>query len=165
MYIGIIGAGLALAMLSLSACSDGETNSSVATASPTPSPSAFNAEAIGKALGERGLPIERVTVLDEATDPNNLLGRPGQYTSKIDFFDKRHSEAGSEDGRNTIEVFATPEDAKARRSYVEQVTKGMAFAVQYQELRGSVLMRLDKAMLPSEVNAYRDALSQIVPSD
>ena len=108
------------------------------------------------------LPVQDVKVLDEASDSNNLLGRPGQYTSKVFFYDARHPNKNTPDdeGENTVEVFATAADAKARHDYIEGVTKGVSFLVSYQVLRGNVLVRFDKVLLPTEVEQYKAALTK-----
>lgn len=121
------------------------------------------ADDVAKLLAKAALPVQNVTVLDAATDPNSLLGRPGQYTSKITFFDGRHPKPGdgSDTGENTIEVFSNAADAKTRHDYVEQVTKGMPMLTQYMLLQGKALVRFDKVMLPAEVDGYKAALAKI----
>lgn len=152
------------AALALGACQQGsapENGTAVAEAmQKTPA----TASEVANALAAQNLPIENVTVLTETTDPNELLGRPNQYTSKVFFYDHRHPQEGDEGNQNTIEVFATADDAKVRHDYVAAVTKGVAIATQYQVLRGPVLVRLDKALLPSEVDGYRAAVEKAVPT-
>lgn len=105
-----------------------------------------------------GLPVADEKVVTEASDDNHLLGRPNQYSSKVFFFDIRHPKAEGEDNENTIEVFATEADAKARHDYIENVTKGVPMLLQYQLLNGKTLVRLSKAVLPSEAEGYKKAL-------
>lgn len=113
-------------------------------------------------LKAAGLPITDIKILTAETDDNQLLGRPGQYTSKLFFYDNRHSKvADTDQNQNTIEVFETSEAAKIRHDYVESVTQGMAFLAQYQLLQGKILVRLDKALLPAEVEGYKAALGKI----
>lgn len=107
------------------------------------------------AFAAAGLPVHRVVVLNAATDPNQLLGRPGQYTSKVTFSDARRSDA-----ENTVEVFATAAQARTRRDYIARITEGAPFLTQYQVLDGRILARFDRAMLPQEVEQYRSALAQ-----
>lgn len=114
------------------------------------------------AFERAGLPVLNVVILDAASDPNRMLGRPGGYLSKATFFDGRHprGEFGDDDGQNTVEVFATPAAAKARRDYIARVTRGIPYLTQYMVLNGRVLARFDKALLPDEVEGYRLALAQ-----
>lgn len=153
---------VALALtLALTGCGKKESGSSVAAVEAA---KPLDAAGVAEGLKKAGLPVENVAVLDEKTDSNNLLGRPGQYTSKADFFDHRHPKtATSDDGSATIEVFANAEDAKKRRDYIAKVTDGVPFLLQYQVLRGKVLLRLDKVALPSEVKEYEEALAKIAP--
>lgn len=122
-----------------------------------------NAEDVLRTLKAAGLPVDNVRAVSDATDSNHLLGRPGQYTSKVFFYDRRHpqSKEGGDEGENTIEVFATAEDAKTRHDYIEGVTKGVPMLLQYQLLQGRMLARFDKVLLPGEIEAYKAALANI----
>lgn len=122
------------------------------------------AEAIS-AIQAQGLKLQDVVVLDEKTDTNNLLGRPGQYTSKVFFHDVRHPktpESGDE-FEATLEMFPSPKEAKARHDYIAEMTAGMPVLLQYQFLRGNTLLRLPKAFTPSETKDYEQALAKVVP--
>lgn len=121
------------------------------------------AEDVAKALVSEGLKVTDIQVVTAENDGNKLLGRPGQYTSKVFFYDARHAKQASSDaGENTIEVFASPGDAKARQDYIAEVTKEMPMLTQYSELRGPVLVRFDKEMLPAEFEEYKAALAKII---
>jgi hypothetical protein len=112
-----------------------------------------------------GLPIDEVVSHTAKTDPNRLLGRPGYYTSKTDFRDLRYYKDDTDewDGDNhTIEVFPTAAAALSRKQYVERVTKGIPFLVQYLILRGRVLVRIDRVMTPEEVQQYSNALDKML---
>ena len=69
-----------------------------------------NAEAVVERLQAAGLTIGKVIVYTEETDPNDLLGRPGQYTSKAAFTDTRVDES---------DLVATPKWDVARGGSVE----------------------------------------------
>lgn len=156
----------AFASLALVSCGQDESKSQGRAATPAAVEAPKDAAAVGEALREQGIDLQDVAVLDEKSDTNNLLGRPGQYTSKIFFHDARHPktpESGDE-FEGTIEVFANAADAQKRRDYIEQVTSGMPMLLQYQFLRGNVLVRLPKAFAPSETKSYEDALAKIVPA-
>jgi hypothetical protein len=129
-------------------------------AEPTP---VMDAAGIVKQLSAQGLKIENVVAVTEDSDSNHLLGRPGQYTSKAFFYDARHPKsADSDEGENTIEVFSNPDDAKKRHDYIAKVTDGVPFLLQYQFLRGSVLLRLDHIATPSEAKEYELALAKVI---
>lgn len=121
-------------------------------------PSLDNAKAVADAFKLAKLPIVDVKELSETTDDNHLLGRPGQYTSKLFFYDARHPKSADSEGENTIEVFLNPIDAKRRHDYIAEITGGVGMLTQYQILRGPILVRLDKVILPSEAKAYESAL-------
>ena len=50
---------------------------------------ALTEDAIVDALSASDLPITNLEVFDAETDPNSLLGRPGQYTVKVSWEDGR----------------------------------------------------------------------------
>lgn len=150
--------------LALTACGQsGQTVSNIPEDAPTEAAkAALDAEAVATSLKAAGLPVEGLKVLTEATDSNNMMGRPGGYTSKVFFFDKRHEGEGTEPAeQNTIEVFPSEGEATARREYIEGVTKGMPFLTQYVIQSGPVLLRLDKAVTPTEAKEYEAALGKL----
>ncbi|MFJ9771254.1 hypothetical protein ACIRVF_08415 [Kitasatospora sp. NPDC101157] len=98
-------------------------------------------------------------------DPNHLLGRPGQYTSKVTFSDSRIKaadvEGEKEDSVNrggAIEVFATEADAKARSEYIQGIVKGMPALMEYDYVHGPVLVRVSKLLTPDQAKALQAAI-------
>lgn len=86
----------------------------------------LTAEQVVQQLAQR-IPTIKVTAIYTAdTDPNELLGRPGGYTSKANFADSRVSlEAINElmppddmERGGTVEVFATDDNVKSREGYL-----------------------------------------------
>ncbi|MGW1811201.1 hypothetical protein [Streptomyces sp. NPDC002078] len=82
-------------------------------------------------------------------DPNHLLGRPGQYTSKVTFPDSRVKAADAEgakpgdvDRGGAVEVFADPADAATRAQYLQAVTKSMPALAEYDFVHATVLVRV-----------------------
>ncbi|WP_030172692.1 hypothetical protein [Streptomyces sp. NRRL S-813] len=97
-------------------------------------------------------------------DPNHLLGRPNQYTSKITFEDSRvsptdvsGSEKGDVDRGGAIEVFGSPSDAKARADYIQTATKSMPALAEYDYVHGKVLVRVSHYLTPKQAAAYKTA--------
>jgi hypothetical protein len=45
-----------------------------------------------------GLPIKQIVVYNATTNPDRLLGRPGAYTGKASFVDRRLHDSASEPG-------------------------------------------------------------------
>lgn len=154
------------ASFTLASCNGEQTPSGAASEAPAQAPAPQTAAQVADALGKQGIVLQNIVVLDEKTDTNNLLGRPGQYTSKVFFHDSRHPktpESGDE-FEGTVEVFASPADAKKRHDYIAEVTAGMPMLLQYQFLRGNVLVRLPKAFTPSETAVYKAELEMIIPA-
>lgn len=97
-------------------------------------------------------------------DPNKLLGRPHQYTSKITFDDTRiaavdvsGTDKGDVERGGAIEAFANPADAKARAEYIQTVTKSMPMLAEYDYVHGSVLVRVSRYLTPEQAAEYEAA--------
>ena len=117
-------------------------------------------------LANSGLPVENVIVYDAESDKNGLLGRPGQYTSKVNFADGRVEQL-SEDSPvgGTVEVFKNAKDAKTRADYIEKVTEGVSVLRQYQYLHRNVLLRIDYDLTPEQAAEYEKVFLEIFKSD
>jgi len=123
---------------------------------PTPHPAPSNAtvrpltaDDITKALEGNGLGASKVIVYDENTDPNKLLGRPGQYTVKVNW-----TVAGDE---ASIEVFPDMGAAKDRAAYVDRIGKAAPMLLQYVYTNAQRLavLRLPRALAPSKANEWK----------
>jgi hypothetical protein len=123
-----------------------------------------SAEDVAVALSKAGLPVSNIEVFTPKTDPNRLMGRPGQYISKVSFTDTNYPENDLGKIDQTIETFPTTAAAKTRRDYIDRVTRNTPFLLQYQFLRGRVLLRLDKELSPDDAKEYEAALTEIVPA-
>lgn len=124
-----LAAGTAAAVvLALGACGSGGT-STVSTTAAKPKP-ALTAEQVASGMG-----IGSVKAYTAATDPNHLLGRQGEYTSKVNW------SAGS------VEVFSDTADASARQAYVQAFK--CPFGDGYDYLDGVYLLRLDCSLTPA----------------
>lgn len=99
---------------------------------------------------------------DEKTDENELLGRPNQYTSKVDFAITTLEQKDETDLKGgSIEVFENNEDAVARATYIENIGKEYPFLVEYDYVNDYILLRIDKSITPSEAERYNKALQEI----
>lgn len=153
----LVAAAGALSIVAACSPQAGKNGSGNAEESKAPVPS--TAIEVAEALKRAKLPVIKIEQLSEVSDDNHLLGRPGQYTSKLFFYDARHPKSAEDDeGENTIEVFSNAVDAKRRHDYIDNIVGGVGMLTQYQILRGPVLVRLDKVVLPSEAKAYENAL-------
>jgi hypothetical protein len=136
--------------------------SSEATASPA------DAAAVLEQLTAAGLLITGSLVITETNDPNNLIGRPGQYTSKVVFADERtgvalDETAPSNDAGGSIEVFIDAATAQARSDYIQQTltSLGPAAGTEYHYLAGTALVRVTGALVPSVAAEYEAAAAQL----
>ena len=95
-------------------------------------------------MKEDNLNIGRIVTYTEETDLNNLLGRQGQYFSKVTFEDKRIEQTNlnldpdyfTEEDINdptggTIEIFNNKEDLRKRADYLKTITSSMSILVEY----------------------------------
>jgi len=126
-----------------------------------------NAEAVIERLQAAGLTIGKVIVYTEETDPNDLLGRPGQYTSKAAFTDTRVDESDlvatpkwDVARGGSVEVFETEEDAQRRSDYIQAILKeAPMLGPEYGYVAGPVLLRLSHHLTPEQAREYEQALT------
>jgi len=159
------------AALLFAGCADGDGDSTAttgqasqtATEAPTTTtaePRRLDAEAVATRLKEAGLPIGEVRVYTAANDPNEQLGRPGGYTSKVSFHDTRleQSDDFDVDGGGSVEVFDNEKDANSRFEYVDAITRGNAMFNEYHWLDGPIFLRVSKSLTPDQAEEYHRAL-------
>ena len=116
----------------------------------TAAPAPLDGAAIRRALEASGQPVSNVRIFTAETDPNRLLGRPDQYTAKVDWTDQRASGVG------TIEVFPNAASLQARQQYAEQVSKTDGALAQHIVANPGrlALMRLPHDLTPEQAAAY-----------
>ncbi|MGW3629323.1 hypothetical protein ACWD7F_04035 [Streptomyces sp. NPDC005122] len=156
-------AAAALLLGALTACSsttghDSDDNSSAADTKSLDATGAFS-----KLSGKIATAKLSGTVTAE-NDPNKLLGRPNQYTSKITFTDSQISaddvtgtDKGDVSRGGAIEAFSSPTDATARAKYIQAVTKGMPALSEYDYVHGTVVVRVSHYLTPKQASAYESA--------
>jgi hypothetical protein len=156
-----------------SACSgDGDNGSDAPAATTAPQSGGSDedqrtggpAQLLLQEFREAGLPIGQVTALTPENDPNQLLGRPGQYTGKVQFEDTRVNDGDSNPLAlgGSIEVFANPNDAKRRAEYVQAITTSSSLFAEYSWQVDSVFLRLDNAFTPTQAAEYERVLREIL---
>lgn len=110
----------------------------------------LTAEEYGNKLKEAGLAIDNLEVTTAENDKNELLGRPNQYTSKINFTN------------GSIEVFNNKEDATNRKEYIDSIGKKMPMVAEYSYINNvGVLLRIDKKVTPDDAKKYEEAFQKI----
>jgi hypothetical protein len=127
----------------------------------------LTAEQVVVELKAAGLPIGKIKVYNRLSDGNHLLGRPGQYTGKVSFRDRRLEDGGggfAVTSGGSIEVFATRADARRRFDYVTAIFRSGSPAVpaEYDYLEGRAFMRLSQALSPTQAKKYEAAFRRLV---
>jgi hypothetical protein len=116
------------------------------------------------ALRNAGLPIGAVQYYTPANDPNKILGRPGQYTGKANFRDRRAQDSSGFDVSNggSVETFANKAEAFRRFRYVQAISQSSSLFVEYDYLEGTVLLRVSHNLTPVQAKAYEKRLRRAV---
>jgi hypothetical protein len=135
---------------------------SAATPSARPRGSATTAASVVNALRDAGLPISGVVVYTASSDPNHLLGRPAEYTSKAAFTDRRinpaevaDAAAGSIDLGGGVEVFTDSTAARSRAEYISSLEQATpVLGSEYDYLAGRVLLRISSRLTPAQAERY-----------
>lgn len=121
-------------------------------------------EIIVKMKSDSNLSIDNVIVYTAETDKNELLGKDGQYTSKINFADANVEQKGEEldPVGGSIEVFENNEDADKRYEYIKEVTSSISALNQHLYLHGKYLLRIDNQLSVDQADEYNKAFAEIV---
>jgi hypothetical protein len=148
-----------------SAASDSAAASSTTTTeapTTTAAPKALTAAEVVEGLRASGLPIGAVTVYDASTDPNEQLGRPGQYTSKATFADTRIGTVvdGVGDGGD-IEAFDDQAALMKRADYLSGFADSPPIGGWYQYTAGNVILRVSFTLTPDQAAQYEAALQAL----
>jgi hypothetical protein len=131
-------------------------------------------EIVGLLFANHCIPVGEDFNYSAANDPNSLLGRPGGYTSKVNFTDDRLGAppprpAGPDDidvsDGGSVEVFGSASDADKRAKYVRSLTRGNPLLGEYSYVRGRVFLRVSKDLTPAQADKYRRALSRLLRRD
>jgi hypothetical protein len=162
LFAGLVAAGCGSGGSSKAA--DAATPAASGGVTPPAPKKTLTAEQVATALKDHGLPVKKITVFDEKSDPNKRLGRPGQYTSKVTFIDSRVKNGQPNDisSGGSVEVFEEAADALARGQYIQTTIRAMpVVGAEYDYLSGGVLLRVAGELPPSAAKAYRAALESI----
>jgi hypothetical protein len=141
---------------------------SATAAAPSTTAQAMDAATALATLKDAGLPITDSAVITETNDANDLIGRPGQYVSKVAFADSRlgvpidPAEPGNEGG-GSIEVFADDAEAQARSDYIQETLQslGPIAGTEYHYLAGPILVRVTGELPPSVAAEYGAAVADL----
>jgi len=103
--------------------------------------------------------------LTEATDGNNLLGRPNGYLAATVLYDRalanKNGVKCDADGNPgvscgaTIEAWPSKDDATRRANYIQTIGKNMPIVgTEYDYVLGNVLLRVSGELTPSVAKKY-----------
>lgn len=158
--------GVVTVAVTAAACSAGSSSSSgTSGVAPAQVAKARTAAEVTALLASKIPSVSLVKDYTAADDVNQLLGRPGGYTSKTAFRDSRipaDKTPGSAPDDvlvgGSVEVFGSEGDAKQRADYIGQIGKRLPSAVEYDYVVGSVLVRVSRVLTPEQAQQYEAAL-------
>ena len=102
------------------------------------------------------------------SDPNERLGRPGQYVGKINFTvsgikidDPESDDKFLVENGGSIEVFLNEEDAKKRSDTIKNLMDGVFVPIEYHYIKDNVLIRLSQKLTPDQAEKFNEALNNM----
>jgi curli biogenesis system outer membrane secretion channel CsgG len=124
-----------------------------ACATTATAPAPFTADQVATALQASGLPVSSVVVVTAETDPNKLLGRPGQYIGKVNWMDAR-----AKDDAGKIELFGDQATMQKWVDYTSAIAKSSPMMLEYIHAhpRRFAVLRLPKELTPDQEKQYED---------
>lgn len=116
-------------------------------------------------LRESGLPVGRTETYNASSDPNKLLGRPGQYVSKANFRVRGIPDDKLNDGIDVsegggVEIFDDEDAASKREEYIKAIAESGGLFAEYTYRDGLVVLRLSSELTPDRTAEFEKALNQ-----
>ena len=146
----------------LSGCGEPQAKPDAKVVISVPKYIPLTASEIADKFKASNLPISNVLIYDENNDPNKLMGRPNQYISKVNFEDTNVEQLDSDDPiGGSVEVFKNTTDLNTRKSYIESIEKDSPMFTEYMVVNGNYLLRLNKALTPDQVEAYKKVFMEL----
>lgn len=118
-------------------------------------------ECFASSLENAGFPLSDVEIYDEDTDPNELMGKSGEYIGKFNFTHEPKPETFQS---LTIEIFEKDADAKKRAAYVKEITEATGWE-EHIYLNSSYLLRIPSDLTAEEAELYNKAFNQIISDE
>ena len=157
-----LGAGCSSGNTEPAAQADSGQSSADAAGGTDSSSSDLDAAQIVAALEDSGIPIGESVVWDETTDPNELLGRPGQYVGKATWTDTRvepcYDGQPAFDCGGDVEVFKNENDRDERFDYLSLFATETGIGGYYMWKADNTVVRVGYELPPSSAATYEDAL-------
>lgn len=154
-----------LAGIFLIGCSSSGTSKGQNSVMPTKEVKEFTAENLLLYLKDKNSNLDKIVVYDENTDPNEKLGRPGNYIGKADFSDSRIEQTGEDLIGGTIEVFENSKDCQSRADYLDKFNDSSlgAFGVNaYIYQYDKAVLRVDYKLTPEQAEEYHTQMDEIM---
>lgn len=125
---------------------------------PTPGSRRLSVDQIVQSLTSSELPISAATPLTTTTDPNRLLGQPGQYSGKVVWRDTR-----AHDAELAIELFEGTEALENRRRLLDEVRRASTALAQhlYTSPLRLALVRVPRALSEDQARQYEAWLARL----
>lgn len=99
------------------------------------------------------------------SDPNHLLGRPGQYTQRVTFTIpgvKGDNDPTSCQRGGCVEAWPDQASAQRRADYITAIAKGLPAAVEYDTVRSDgLLLRVAGAATPDQAKKVEAAFEAL----
>ncbi|MCF8018173.1 MAG: hypothetical protein K9L62_02120 [Vallitaleaceae bacterium] len=113
-------------------------------------------------LKDEDLPIGEIMIYRADNDPNEMLGRPNQYISKVNFEDTRVEQVVDGDlAGGSIEVFSNGEDLTTRVNYLKSVFEQYPVFTEYLYIKGNYLLRLNASLTPEQAEQYEVVFNKL----
>ncbi|MEV7007538.1 hypothetical protein [Streptosporangium sp. NPDC051022] len=129
----------------------------------------LDAAGVVQTLAKQGMPVTLTVTFDQSSDPEKLLGRANGYSSKASFTDQRvdtSKVSGAKQGDvnlgGTVEVFGSAGEAEVRAAQLKELSKKPPALGEYNYVKGPVVVRVSKELMPGEALEYEGALGKIV---
>lgn len=131
------------------------------SAAPLSSSAASSLASPSASVIAQGIGLDRqpgYVIYTATTDPNHLLGRQGEYTSKVNWGSDGTDQSAATGG--SIEVFADVAAAQARLQYLQAFKP--PFGDGYDYLVGTALLRLATGYTPTQAATLKAAFTGAV---
>lgn len=112
-------------------------------------------------LTAAGLAVVQPVTQTSATDPNRMLGRPGEYTARASFGipgADEHADAGAVDRGGVVEIWPSASGATRRAAQIQALLHGGGLGTEYDYPSGRVLLRISGTLTPDVAARYGRAL-------
>ena len=171
--------GLAVATLALTGCSQaaysGTPGNPVSAPAQPPTATSAAGMIVQGLLNANDVTVRATLLVDytATTDPELLLGKPGQYVAAASFTDDRcdRSLAGDSDGLvithgGIVEIWPDATSAQSRIDAFTRLRDGNFLRPDETDVvSGRVVLRLCRGLRQPEIDAYKATLDTLSPAD